>query len=115
MRGRYLTPQDTAAGAFVAVINRAAAARFWPSEDAVGKRISFNNDPKGKPIQQRVVGIVADTRDFSIDTSALPALYVPMQHALDPPQMLSVRSDGNTSAATASIRRAVASIDTANP
>ncbi len=115
LRGRYLTPQDAASGAFVTVINRAAAARFWPSEAAIGKRISFNNDPKGNPIQQRVIGIVADTREFSIDKAASPAVYVPMQHALSPPQMLSVRTDGNTSAAAAGIRRAVAAVDKDQP
>lgn len=56
LRGRYLTPQDAASGALVAVINHAGAANFWPAEDVLGKRISFNKDAKGNPIQQRIIG-----------------------------------------------------------
>src|SRR5205085_10151364 len=39
VRGRAFTKQETDAGAPVVVISEATARRFWPGEDAIGKRI----------------------------------------------------------------------------
>src|SRR5262249_24393039 len=42
LRGRFLTKGDTPTNMPVAVINEAAARRFWNGADAIGKRFSFS-------------------------------------------------------------------------
>jgi len=43
-RGRAIDERDDARSPGVVVLNERAARRFWPKEDAIGKRISINDD-----------------------------------------------------------------------
>jgi hypothetical protein len=45
LKGRDITEQDVADAPHVMVINQALAKKFWPDNDALGKRISFSNNP----------------------------------------------------------------------
>ncbi len=109
LRGRYLTEHDSANGDPVAVIDSSAAAKFWPNDDALGKRIGFDS------IQRKVVGIVENTRDQSVDEPPLPAMYIPMGQGGPSPQFLAVRTEGSPSKMAVTIRRAVAAIDKDQP
>lgn len=115
LRGRYLTEQDAANQAKVALVDQSAAARFWPGADALGHQISFDQDDKGNPIQREVVGVVAATRDRNIDGPSVPTLYVSMDQGLEPPQFLAVRTESKPSSMAAAIRRAVSAIDKDQP
>jgi hypothetical protein len=76
VRGRTLDDRDRADAPPVLVVNQALARRYWPGQDAVGKRISFRG-PEGP--WWEVVGVVGDTRMASADLPPEPALY--MAHA----------------------------------
>ena len=60
--GRFLTAGDNASAPKVVLINQAMAKKYWPHEDAVGKRITFDDNPKEKD-WLTVVGIVGDVKD----------------------------------------------------
>jgi len=61
VRGRDISATDNASAPGVVVINQRAAESYWPGEDAIGKRISF--DASGvKPTWLTVVGIVKDAK-----------------------------------------------------
>ena len=47
-RGRFFTDADKGDAPWVLIINHAMAERYWPGEDAVGKRITFSDAPKEK-------------------------------------------------------------------
>ena len=55
LRGRFFTDEDRAGSEPVAIINEAAAQRFFPSEDPIGKTISFQG-------VRRIVGVVGSIR-----------------------------------------------------
>jgi putative ABC transport system permease protein len=74
LRGRGIALTDTVDSIPVAVINAAMARRFWPGEDAVGKRLGLGS-PRF-PIMT-VVGIVADIKHFSMRENPEPEMYVP--------------------------------------
>ncbi len=113
-QGRYLNEHD--AHNPVVLINQTAAQRFWPYGDALGKLISLENGTPD-PLKRSVVGIVSDTRDDNIDQPARPALYVPMEEGVAPPQMLvaRLRDDVSDSAAAPIIRHAVTALDKNQP
>jgi putative ABC transport system permease protein len=74
IRGRYLTERDGEGAPEVVVINETTARRFWPGEDPVGHRISFQFD---RPRWLQIVGIVGDIKHQRLDVDANPEAYLP--------------------------------------
>jgi putative ABC transport system permease protein len=73
--GRTFNERDAAGAPWVILINEALARRFFPDEDAVGRRLSLGlNDIHGE-----IVGVVGDVRNRSLDKEAGPEFYVPSQ------------------------------------
>jgi putative ABC transport system permease protein len=98
----------------VAIVNQALAKKFWPNESPVGKRITFD-DPQKDPKWVTIVGVVGDIRDSNLNEPAPPEYYLPhAQHAYRE-MILTVRSQQDPHALTASIRREVAAIDRDQP
>ena len=54
----------------VIIINQTVAKQFWPDSDPLNGQIILGNDPP-----RRVVGIVGDVRDASLDRDPRPNLY----------------------------------------
>jgi len=73
VRGRYLTPRDVDGMPAVVVINEAAARRYWPDGDPMGRRISFEFE---RPHWLKIVGVVGDVKSRSLDVDAEPEAYV---------------------------------------
>ena len=75
LRGRDFSRNDTAAGPRVVIINETLAKQFWPDEDPIGKRITFDLVPNEQP--REIVGIVGDTLLQRFQRQAPPIIYVP--------------------------------------
>lgn len=75
VRGRPFTRADDARAMPVTAINETMAARFFPGEDPVGRRIrvSGNTNPEA---WMMIVGIVGDIRDQSLDGAPRPMYYL---------------------------------------
>jgi putative ABC transport system permease protein len=114
LRGRFFTDADTADAPPVAIINQTLAKRYWPNENAVGKRITFD-DPKKNPKWVTVVGIVGNIRDSSLDEPAPPEYYLPHQQYPYRFMTLAVRSPQDPRALAAAIRGEVLALDPDEP
>lgn len=111
-RGRAFTAHDTAEAARVAIIDESFAARAFPNQDPIGKRIRRG----GKNIQWvQIVGVAGHVMNYGVDGDSRIETYIP--HAQQPISFLSlvVRTAGDPSAMTAPIRRAIAGIDPNQP
>ncbi|HEX9704251.1 MAG TPA: ABC transporter permease [Gemmatimonadales bacterium] len=75
VRGRALTEHDRRGSAPVVVVNETLARRFWPSADAIGKRIKFGPPDYSDP-WRTVVGVAGDTRYRELK-EIRPSVYVP--------------------------------------
>ena len=102
-KGRYFTDFDTETTLPVAVINEAMAARFWPGEDAVGKRFTFFQDP----MMREVVGVVATTAVNTIGEDPRPQVYLPVRQYYQPFATLEIRTAGDPKAVLGTVRSAV--------
>jgi len=68
LSGRGFTDQDTRDAPKVMVIDNLFAERYWPGEDAVGKQVRFERDPKAPPTT--VVGVVGRVKMEGLDTDS---------------------------------------------
>jgi putative ABC transport system permease protein len=73
LRGRGIESADREGAPRVAVVSRAAAERYWPGEDPIGRQVLVAND--GAP--RTVVGIAGDVRSTQLTLEAGPEMYVP--------------------------------------
>jgi predicted permease len=105
LRGRGFTDADRLGAPKVALINDAAARRFWPGEDPIGQHIGVGMGGFGDSVE--VIGVVADVRYGQMDEPAKPDVYIsPLQSARSA-SMLYVRTTGNPGALVPAVRRVV--------
>jgi predicted permease len=76
--GRFFTERDRADAPLVAIVNQTMAARDWPGQSALGKRMHVGNPKKGLP-WATVVGVVADTKPGSPDEPPDDQFYMPLE------------------------------------
>ncbi|MGA9587223.1 MAG: FtsX-like permease family protein, partial [Terracidiphilus sp.] len=76
--GRDFNWTDTQQTQLVVIINEAAARREWPGQDPVGK---LAEGIEKNPV--RVVGVIADVRESSLEAVSSPEIYVPMTQNAD--------------------------------
>jgi putative ABC transport system permease protein len=113
LRGRSFTPQDSVDAQAVVVINRTMAERFWPGQEALGKRFKIGSSDSQNPLMM-VVGVVGDVRQSSLDQSLKPEMYV--SHLQDRrffaiPRDLVVRTTGDPLAMAAAVRAEIWKLD----
>ncbi len=80
LRGRSFLPAEAAAGTGTAVLDRLAATRLWPKDDALGKHVRLFGDPGGKLRDAEVVGVVGDVVDHIINGAASPHVFLALGH-----------------------------------
>jgi putative ABC transport system permease protein len=74
LQGRDFTDHDDATSMQVAVINQTMAKHRWPSEDPVGKRVTFNQGQNWITI----AGIVGDASEYGLSRPVSDEIYVPV-------------------------------------
>jgi putative ABC transport system permease protein len=118
VRGRVFTAEDRAGTEPVAVITDAFERKFFAGEDAIGRRIKVAGNTYA---YARIVGIAADLRDQALGVAPRPMYFFP--HAQAPAinggairqVSLVLRTDGDPTALTASVRSVVRGIDASLP
>jgi len=75
IEGRDLTAADAAGPVRAALVNPAAARRYWPGERAVGQRIRPDDDDQ-RPVE--IVGVIADTKHFGLNEDPRPEFFLPI-------------------------------------
>ena len=71
--GRNFSATDTFEAPWVAIVNRAFASRYFPNEEAVGKRIRFTFNAK-EPYRE-IVGVVGNVAQDDLAGPPTPAIY----------------------------------------
>jgi len=109
--GRRLTWHDTDTSEAVILMNEAAARVGWPGQDAVGK-IALVDTKNGR----RVVGIVGNVRETSLEEQAKPAMFIPIAQTSDiAGTELILRTELPTEAIASGVRTALRSLNPSQP
>ncbi|HSE98916.1 MAG TPA: ABC transporter permease, partial [Blastocatellia bacterium] len=115
LQGRELSEQDRGDSSRVIVVSEAMARRFWPGEDAVGKRIKLGSLDSPAPWME-IVGVVKDVRQFELGAEPRPQMYVPYEQPVYfRPSHLVVRTQVEPMSLAATVRSAVWEIDKDQP
>jgi putative ABC transport system permease protein len=112
--GREFTRRDDSDAPPVVIIDDVLAGRYWPGEDPIGRRMKFGNFDSPNPWME-VVGVVGNVKVNGVVEDALPQFYIPHWQDNDRSYFLVAKAEGDPTALIEPIRRAVLSIDPAQP
>jgi predicted permease len=106
LAGRDFTDQDNDAAQPVAIVNQAFADRYWPAQNALGKRIELY---PGHWLT--VVGIAANGKYRRLVTEPEPLVLYPIYQNFEGEAILHVRATGNPQALASAVEGAVAELN----
>jgi len=113
-RGRDFSPTDRAAAPLVAIVSDNLAARLWPAQDPIGKRLleSSGRAQDGRPAQWRtVVGLVTAAHYRELERPRFD-LYVPLAQAQDfDPEQIVVKAAGKPHALIPAVAAMLSNVD----
>lgn len=112
--GRFFEERDGPEATPVIIINETMARRFWPGEDAVGKRMKFGSPDSDDPWIE-IIGVVGDVRRTGFDAEVRPETFLPHAQAPGRGLMMVVRTDSDPAKMASSFRAAVREIDADQP
>jgi predicted permease len=113
LEGRFFTEADKKDAPFALIINHAMAERYWPHEDVLGKRISFDDAPKKDSDWMTVVGVVGDIKDQPNSPGAEPAFWWSELQAPEADMSIAIRTQGDPRLVSDALRSAVHLLDPA--
>jgi putative ABC transport system permease protein len=114
VRGRLFAETDSENAPVVAVINETMARRYWPNDEAIGKRFRVNSD---RYPWVTVVGIVGQVRHNAITEPPRAEMYVPHAQwavagaSTRRAMTFVLRTSGDPLALLSAVRETVRSID----
>jgi predicted permease len=106
--GRGISATDTGDTPGVAVVNRGLAARYWPDQNPLGKRIQIDG-PRGGSVE--VVGVAADAKFAIFTPNSRPFIYLSRLQFPVARQTLVVHTASESAGITTLVRDAIAATD----
>ncbi len=101
LAGRDFTLQDDAKAERVAIVNKAMVDRYWPGQDAIGKRVQV----AGR--WYKVVGVAANGKYRRMVYDQAPLVLVPLLQRNASQQILHVRTTGDPMALASAVAHAI--------
>ncbi|HEX7122416.1 MAG TPA: ABC transporter permease [Gemmatimonadaceae bacterium] len=122
LRGRYFTPRDDANATPVAIVDEGLVRRYWPNDDPIGKRITFDDPQSSDSVDWiTVVGVVGHAKHEGLDAESRVQVYFPLRQLRaigfwgGAFQGVVVRTAGDPLQALPAVRNAVNAIDSDIP
>ena len=109
LHGRAFTTADREGTSPVAIVSEEVAAKLWPQENAVGKRLKMGGANSRAPWYE-IVGVAAQTRYRAL-TNSPPTLYLPAAQFQMTATMLIVRSSASLELLTSMANDRIRAVD----
>ncbi|HRC88125.1 MAG TPA: ABC transporter permease, partial [Thermoanaerobaculia bacterium] len=113
LAGRLYLPTPPAGAVHETVINQALAARLFPAESPLGRRLSFNPHPEpGRaPTWFEVVGVVGNVRQALDETEPPLEAFILPEHTYWPMLSFVLATPGDPAASIPAVRAALERVD----
>jgi len=116
LRGRAFEALDTKESAPVIMVDQLLAERYFPGEDAIGKRISMHSGEKGAVEYRTIIGVVPHLKAHGFEeTIVLPQAYLPMKQNPQTDLVVLLRTALSPKSLEKPVRDIVAALDPAQP
>ena len=116
LRGRSFEAGDTKDVPPVIIVDQMFADRYFPGQDAIGKRVRMSTGDKGEREYRTIVGVVPHLKVYGFDeTTVLPQGYLPMTQQPQTGLVALLRTSLSPKSFEKPVRDIVASLDPAQP
>lgn len=102
IEGRFLTQDDVKPVTDSVIVSRSIAEELWPGQSALGRPFIRHNVVDPVPLE--VIGVVSDTHQRSLDSPAVPTIYIPFARDGHFATFAVVRTDGDPDRFAAIVR-----------
>jgi len=110
--GRTFSDADNETSHLVTLVSKTTAERWWPGQNAIGKRLRLPGFTREMGKQWRaVVGVVEDVKQAKLDAPRTMQIYVPHSQSRTGPMVLAVRTDRDALNYVSSVRQQVSALD----
>jgi putative ABC transport system permease protein len=117
--GRNFDARDRDGAELVTIVDDSLAARYWPNQNAIGRRVAFesqnnSNDPNDPPVYRTIVGVVKNVRHYELQNPSRIQVYIPIEQtrgSFGTSMALAVRSSGDPAPLVKDLPRVVAGVD----
>lgn len=107
LQGRDFNETDKEDSPQVCIINQAMANRFWPAQNAIGKRFKFFGDQEFT----EVIGIAENTKQITMVEEPIPCVYLPIVQRYTDVVTLYVQSQEDPKALLGIVQKEIQSLD----
>jgi ABC-type antimicrobial peptide transport system permease subunit len=94
----------------VIIVDEKLARHFWPRETAIGKRLKPGRGDSQSP-WRTIVGVVGSVKQYGLEVDGRMVVYYSVTQRPGPGTFVVARTQGDAAAASASIVRAIRSMD----
>jgi predicted permease len=108
--GRLFTDADGQGAPLVVIVSRGFAERYWPNQNAIGKRLKLARFESEAP-WRNVIGVVNDVQHVDLVGRPRPVVYYPLAQGPNPDLQIVVRAVSSAAAITSGVRDAMQRID----
>ncbi len=107
VKGRLFDERDIKGATETVIVNENLAQRFWPNEDPIGKRLERGAEEPWRT----VVGVVRDTKQFSVDNEPQISIYHPHEQFPIGSMFLVVRTSSDPMSLNFTIAKEIHALD----
>jgi putative ABC transport system permease protein len=111
VEGRDFTEEDRDISTPIAIINDTIAAKYWPNQSPLGKRLQL---PRGKDFMQ-IVGVVKTANYQTLGEAPQSCIYIPLRQNYSDAMILYVRTERDPSATLAAVQDEIRTLDPGLP
>ncbi len=109
LQGRGIEPRDRREGNLGIVVNRAFVDISWPGENAIGKRVT--SDDENPWFEAVIVGVVENVRQNGLESDIHREIYFPFFPSFVRDRWLALRARGDPLTLTPHLRRELSALD----